>query len=195
MSALSVFAGSLDLVVGGALAGSCVAKVHHPRAFMDAVRDYEILPPAFASAAGVTIFIAEGATGVALLIGEYVSIAAFGAAALFAMFGAAVTTNLRRGRMIKCGCSGPRSEWISGRTLIRLGLLLAAAVALGVTDILTSTPSLMDRSASDIAATVAVAAAAVCVGLLLINVREARSVFSFPTNDSVGRPPSQVRGS
>jgi hypothetical protein len=54
------------------------------------------------------------------------------AAATLLAFAAAVAINLRRGRRIPCGCFGGESERISGRSLVRLSMLLAAVLLLAV---------------------------------------------------------------
>lgn len=129
--AAQALTGALQLAIGGAFATSVVPKLRDPRHFAATVAAYEILPRRLAPAGARLVIAAEAAVAVLLLSGL-----AFGggvalALGLLALFAAATWTNLRRGRAIECGCFGGSGEVISPRSLARIAILAAAALALG----------------------------------------------------------------
>ncbi|RIL06618.1 MAG: methylamine utilization protein MauE [Proteobacteria bacterium] len=142
-----VLRGSLALL----LASGAVQKARDFALFRAAVEGYELLPARLAGVAAALFAALEGALGAALL-----APARFGlrpgalalAAALFALYAAAIAINLARGRReIDCGCGGPAahvplSGWLLARNAILVAMALAclagvAQRALGLVDALT----------------------------------------------------------
>jgi hypothetical protein len=88
------------------------------------VAAYGLLPDRFVAGFAFALPLAEAAAALLLLLGN-------GALALglFAMFAAAIGTNLARGRRdIDCGCGGPALLTLSPALLVRNLVLLALAV-------------------------------------------------------------------
>lgn len=124
---------ALQLALGGVFLASCAGKLRRPRAFVRTVADYRVLPrvPALERAVAVAVIALEAFLAVTFLTGWLLTAAiAVGAAVLLA-FGAGVTINLRRGRTISCGCFGSQGEFISGQTVVRIGVLLGAVATAG----------------------------------------------------------------
>jgi hypothetical protein len=121
---------ALQLAVGTVLIASFLSKVRAFSKFEEALVQYSIVPERLVKGGAATVVCAEGILGLALLTGTGGLFPIVLTAVLFAAFGAAVAINLRRGRLVPCGCFGDREERISMRTLARLTLLIAAAVAL-----------------------------------------------------------------
>jgi hypothetical protein len=128
---------ALEHVMRGALAlllgAGAVAKLRDRVRFRAAVEAYEIVPAPLAGAAALAFAALEGALAIALLAPAGLgvrSVALLGAATLFGVYGAAIATNLARGRTeIDCGCGGGVEVPLSGWLLLRNGLLIAAALA------------------------------------------------------------------
>jgi hypothetical protein len=96
------------------------------------VVDYEILPIRIATSAALAIIVMEVLLAVAFVSGWLTELALALAAGLLLVFMIAVAINLRRERLISCGCFGSSSETISLRTLARLTLLLTAILLLAI---------------------------------------------------------------
>jgi len=110
-------------------------KVSAHAGFRAALAGYRLLPPALLPLAGVLIPASEALLGLAWLAGYGPSAAPLTAALLW-VYAAAITINLRRGRVyIDCGCgfggrSGedpPLSGWLVTRNLVLGGLALVGA--------------------------------------------------------------------
>jgi hypothetical protein len=131
----------MDPVVGLALralvtlllGGAALAKLRDLRAFAAAVAGYRLLPTALAAPAA-TAFVAAELALAAALWSPLRAAAALGAAALLALYAAAIAVNLARGRRdIDCGCGGPLgrqtlSEGLVLRNLVWTGAALACAL-------------------------------------------------------------------
>jgi hypothetical protein len=114
------------------LATAAFHKASQPRAFAETLRDYRVLPDAFAPAAVAGIVALEAGVAIALLLPGTSGRAALACGALLAAYSAAIALNLARGRRtLDCGCLGPRARQpISGWLLARNGgLVLASALA------------------------------------------------------------------
>lgn len=121
---------ALQLAVGAVLIASFFSKVRAFSRFEEAVAEYAIVPARLVKGGAAIVVCAEGILGLALMTGTggifTIALTAF----LFTVFGAAVAINLRRGRLVPCGCFGDKDERISMRTLVRLTLLISVVVLL-----------------------------------------------------------------
>jgi hypothetical protein len=108
-------------------------KLRDLGAFSAAVAAYELLPASLAPLAAAQLAVAE-----LLLVGTLLSpparrAALVAAAALLALYGAAIAVNLARGRRdLDCGCTGPAlrqplSGWLLARNAVLAVLALVAA--------------------------------------------------------------------
>jgi hypothetical protein len=109
---------------------SAAPKLRRPAAFCVTVARYELVPGRLARPVALAVIAIEAFLAVCLLSGALLTVAVPLAIVTVLGFGAASAINLRRGRDIECGCFGNPSERVSVRSLARLGLVLAAAVAL-----------------------------------------------------------------
>ncbi len=125
------FADALRIVVGFVFLLSSSSKVRRPAEFARMVMDYRVLPPLASQAFAYVLIPTEVFLGLAFLSGRLWGVALWLAIGVLMLFLAAVGINLRRGRKVACGCFGRADERLSGRTLARLLLLLAALVAVG----------------------------------------------------------------
>jgi Methylamine utilisation protein MauE len=123
---------ALQLALGVTFLLAAAPKLHRPRAFAETVRDYGIVPGRGAVALAPVLVLLECFLTLAFLTGWAADVAVVLAAATVVVFAAAVAFNLRRGRIVSCGCFGDPAERISVRTLARLGVLLGGCVLLAV---------------------------------------------------------------
>jgi hypothetical protein len=123
---------ALQLVLGGVFVLSVAPKLRDPRTFARTVADYRILGPRASLLAAPLVIAVECALALAFLTGTLTAVALPLAGLTLASFGIAGAINLRRGRDVSCGCFGDPSEQVSARTLVRLGVLLAAVTALAL---------------------------------------------------------------
>lgn len=133
---------TLQLVLGAVFLTAAVTKLRNPLRFVAAMRAYELLPRVLTQPLAVSLIVIESLLGISLLWGWMLDVSVPAAGVLLLAFGVAVGVNLRRGRVVPCGCFGSVSERISTRTLARLGLLLLAAIGLEVLRITSSFPPL-----------------------------------------------------
>lgn len=126
---------TLRLFVAALLARAAVAKLRAPRHFAAAIRDYALVPEAIVGALAVAFLGAELLLAIALLVPITASGAAFGTAALLALYTGAIGLNLLRGRRdIDCGCAGPAARQpLHEGLVLRNGAYLAAALVAGLT--------------------------------------------------------------
>lgn len=130
---LAVYLGqSLQIVLGAVFLVAAAAKLKKPSLFVAALRGYELVPPVLSGPLAAGLVLIELLVAVSLLSGWAVGVAVPVAGALLLGFAVAVGINLRRGRMVSCGCFGSVSERISPRTLARLGVLMVATIGLAV---------------------------------------------------------------
>jgi hypothetical protein len=121
---------SLQVTVGLVFAAAVVPKLTRPGVFAATVAAYKIVPAQTARWLAPVIMAAEAFIAIALVTGWVAGAALHGALVLVLLFSGAVAWSLWRGRRIACGCFGGPGEEISGRSLIRLALLLGATVVL-----------------------------------------------------------------
>jgi len=110
-------------------------KLRHPLAFARSVVEYRILPAGLAYAFGLILLPIEAFLAAALLAGWSPGLVLSLAALVFGTFLVAVGLNLKRGRRISCGCFGKSTEKISPRAAVRLALLLAVSLLLGILEV------------------------------------------------------------
>jgi hypothetical protein len=118
-------------VLAWLLLSAAAHKLHDLNAFRVALGDYQILPWPATALAAPGLAAAELAAGAALL-SPWARPAGFAAAAaLLALYTAAIVLNLARGRRdIDCGCFGPALRLELGAGLVaRNAVLVAAALA------------------------------------------------------------------
>lgn len=118
--------------VGVVLVVSGSSKLRDLAGFVRGVQEYEVLPLRLARLYGYSLPFLEIAFGAMLLLGMFPPATAAVVAILLMSFAVGVSINLVRGRRPDCHCFGPgKSERIGTMTLIRLGLLITAAVIAG----------------------------------------------------------------
>lgn len=122
---------ALQLALGVVFVLSCVPKLRDWSTFARTVQDYQVAGPRASRAAASIVVGIECLLAISFFTGAFLEPAIGVAVLLLFAFAAATALNLRRERDISCGCFGDRSERISGRTLVRIGLLIVAAVILG----------------------------------------------------------------
>ncbi|MHB8730884.1 MAG: MauE/DoxX family redox-associated membrane protein [bacterium] len=123
---------ALRVVLAGVFLLAGAAKLADRAGSRQAMLDFGV-PERLASAAGALLPVAELATACALLPVATARWGALAALALLALFTAAVAVAIARGRAPACRCFGQLSSAPVGpRTLVRNGLLLAAAGFLAV---------------------------------------------------------------
>jgi uncharacterized membrane protein YphA (DoxX/SURF4 family) len=114
------------MLVAGAL------KVNDPRAAVQAVRAYQLLPSALETPVGWGLPFLEIAIGLLLVVGFGVRAAALAAGIFLVVFIAAVSSAWARGLAIDCGCFGGGGQVAPGQTqylqeiLRDVGLLVLA---------------------------------------------------------------------
>lgn len=121
------------LGLGGILLAAGGLKVVDPQSSVQAVRAYELLPPALELLVGWGLPFVEISLGLLLMAGIFTRVAASVSAVLLFVFIAAVASAAVRGLSIDCGCFGGGGQVAAGQTkygseIIRdIGLLLMAA--------------------------------------------------------------------
>lgn len=131
---------SLQLLLGAVFFGAALGKLKRPSRFVVALRDYELIPPALSRPVASIVVAIELVVAISLLTGWALGASVPLAIVVLLAFAAAVSVNLRRGRVVPCGCFGSVSERISLRTLARIGLLLVAGIGLVTVRISSLTP-------------------------------------------------------
>lgn len=118
----------LRSVLGGVFLISAATKIAAPRAFVDNVVNYRILPNSIAKAFGWLLLPLELITSILLLTGVADRIAAGIVGLILLSFIAAITIVIARGQSTQCSCFGLLyRERVGWATLTRDALLLAAA--------------------------------------------------------------------
>lgn len=109
------------------LLGAALHKARGFREFVPTLAAYRLLPERASAAAAAAVIALELGIGAMLLAPALWTTALLGAVALLALYSAAISVNLLRGRRhIDCGCSGPaRRQPLSQWLLVRNGLLIA----------------------------------------------------------------------
>lgn len=134
----SYVSNSLQVVLGTVFLVAAVGKLRKPSRFVAALRGYELVPSMLSGPVAAGLMVIELLVGISLLSGWSLDVGVVVAGGLLLSFFVAVEINLRRGRLVPCGCFGSASERISPRTLARLGLLMLAAIGLAVVQLLSS---------------------------------------------------------
>ena len=116
---------AVQLSLGVVFALAAIPKLRDRATFTRTVTRYRLLPHRLASALATAVIAIESCLAVAFLTGWLLPIALPLAGTVLVLFAVAVAVSLRRGRRIPCGCFGGESESVSGRSLARLGTLLA----------------------------------------------------------------------
>ena len=123
---------TIALSLAALLAASAAHKMRAWRELPQVVRNYRLVPDAFAFAVAGTVPCAEALAAAALLFPPARQAGGGAAAALLVTYAVAIGINLRRGRTsVDCGCFGSRpgqgiAAWMVWRNL------LIAALALGL---------------------------------------------------------------
>lgn len=118
------------LVLGAVFLYACYDKILHPRAFAEAVFNYQILPDAVVNLTALVLPWLELVLGVCLITGLWLPGATVASAGLLSLFMAALAFNQIRGLDVHCGCfstrstDGPAGIWSVFRDLL---FLVAAA--------------------------------------------------------------------
>ena len=123
-----IFAWVARLVLAGVFASAALHKWRDLSAFEAALAAHRLVPEAVVPALARAFAAAETAVAASLLVPESAAGAGCAAAALLALYSAAIAINLARGRReIDCGCSA-RPRPLSRGLLVRNAALAAAAL-------------------------------------------------------------------
>lgn len=116
------------------LASAASHKWRAPGRFVRQLEDYQLLPQALLKPFSRLLPLVEGGVAFALLVPVSRSLAALAAAALIALYAAAIGINLWRGRRdIDCGCAGPdQAQPLRPVLLARNAVLVALALLASV---------------------------------------------------------------
>lgn len=147
------------LAVAVLLASAATHKLRAPGRFAKQLADYQLLPEALVRLIGRVIPLLELLIAFALLVPFSRAIAAVCAAALIALYAAAIGINLWRGRRdIDCGCAGPdQAQPLRPVLLARNAVLVALAL------LASTTPIVRDLGFFDGFVTVAASAVALLI--------------------------------
>ena len=147
------------LAVAVLLASAATHKLRAPGRFAKQLADYQLLPEALVRLIGRVIPLLELLIASALLVPFSRAIAAVCAAALIALYAAAIGINLWRGRRdIDCGCAGPdQAQPLRPVLLARNAVLVALAL------LASTTPIVRDLGFFDGFVTVAASAVALLI--------------------------------
>lgn len=121
---------AFSLPLAALLAASAAHKAKSPAAFSGVLHNYRIVPDGLAPLLAPFVIATEAILAVGLAVPASRTVAGAGAAALFAIYAAAIAVNLIRGRTaIDCGCSFGRAVGrLTPALLIRNAILIAAAL-------------------------------------------------------------------
>ncbi len=121
----------LALPVAALLMASALHQARGLARFASAIDAYRLLPPGAGRAAAPFLIAAETGAAIGLFVSPFRVEAALTAAALFAVYGAAIAVNLARGRRdIDCGCTfGGGDAPISAGLVLRNAALALASFA------------------------------------------------------------------
>lgn len=123
-----IFLASAYLTELAVLAFAALGKIGDLRAFAASVAEYRIVPPRHARTAACLVVAAELASVALLAVPATRRVGAVLAAGLCATFLVAMSSALRRGLRVDCGCFSPgQTDPIGPGSLTRTGLLLVLA--------------------------------------------------------------------
>lgn len=135
----------LQFAVGLVFLYSSTQKIRGMGAFVRGIRLYQVIPPSWAPSAAVAIVVLELAASIGLILNQLTLVATAITTTLCICFLAASIITLRRGVAVPCHCFGGSrdgvAEVVSMRTILRLVLILVAALALLAANIATLTAS------------------------------------------------------
>jgi hypothetical protein len=176
----------LQIALGLVFTASALPKLRDPSAFARTVTQHRLLGPRASTVAAYGVIAVETFLAIALLTGLAVTVALVVAAATVLAFGVATAINLARGLDVSCGCFGESEERISPRSLVRLGLILAAIAALGALlasgeAAATTLADVADQGADYAVASAALAAALIIVALWALHARELTGLLRHPS--------------
>lgn len=183
---------SLQVVLGTVFLAAAVAKLRNPLRFVSALRSYELVPRILSRPLAAALMVIETLVGLSLLLGWALDVSVSTAGALLLSFAVAVGINLRRGRVVPCGCFGSMSERISPRTMARLCLLMLAAFGLAVVR-LVSNPSPLSvmsivtdgiRGLQRLVLAGAFGAFLTIIGTWVLHIRELRALLRRPSKET-----------
>jgi uncharacterized membrane protein YphA (DoxX/SURF4 family) len=103
---------------------SGINKLRHHNEFLDALRNYNILSPQVSARVGPVLPWIEIALGIAILIGVLPALTGLGLIVLLAAFTTSMMINIRRGRVIECGCDGMAGTKVIGWGAVARNLML-----------------------------------------------------------------------
>jgi hypothetical protein len=107
------------VILGSILAFACLAKATNLSWFVEAVKDYKLLPAKMSPLVAVAVVMCEGVAAVGVLA-RGTSFFYWIALVLFGCFSLVIGINLARGRFdAQCACFGPKSARLSWRLLAR----------------------------------------------------------------------------
>jgi hypothetical protein len=130
-----IFVIASAVVVAVILASAATHKLRAPARFTQQLEDYQLLPQALLQLVARCLPLLEIGTAFALLVPASRPAASLLAAAMLAMYAAAISINLWRGRAdIDCGCSGPdQTQPLRPALLTRNALLVSLALVASIT--------------------------------------------------------------
>lgn len=121
----------LRLALAWLLLSAARHKLRSAGAFRSALGGYGLLPDGLVGVAARGLTLAELTAGIALLAPPLAGPGAALASCLFGLYGAAIASNLLRGRRdIDCGCGGPGERRALGWPLVARNVVLLAAAGL-----------------------------------------------------------------
>lgn len=124
----------VQLAVGLVFLQAGVGKLRQFRHFVQDLSAYNVLPEAMAAPAGLILVILEMIIAVAHLSGSLLTWAVPLTLCVLGAFLTVVLVVLKRGTAVSCLCFGSaEGEPVSIRTVIRLGVLLAAEIGVLIT--------------------------------------------------------------
>lgn len=162
---LVVLAIGARLVVGITLIVAAYPKLRDPLAFAKGVHDYGILPPATEKPVAWLLPWIELALGVCVLAGIALPWTAVSAAAMFALFGLAMASAMRRGKDVACHCFSA-----SDTHRVGLGAVARDAVLVVLAMIATVGPTLAPRPVFVFGSTTAILSVVVWTAVLALAV-------------------------
>lgn len=169
---------SLQLVLGMVFLVAAVAKLRSPSLFVAVLSKYELFPAALSGVVARGLILVELLIAASLLSGIATAVAVPASGLLLLGFTIVVGSNVRRGRVIPCGCFGSASELVSPRTLARLVMLMGATAVIAVEQASpTWTPMKVGASLERVLLTVVLAAFIVITATWLLHVHEVRALL------------------
>lgn len=121
------------LTLAAYLLPSAIRKIFYRHDYLDAVSNYKILSPKASAIAGTALAAIELAVSIALLLGLAQALVGACLVGLLSLFNVSMLVNLRRGRMIECGCYGIGGTKTIGWGAVTRNLMLIGLAVLQIT--------------------------------------------------------------